>query len=185
MNLRKPVGGRSLHQSTISFGDQTKTSYSTTHTESFSGRSCDGQPLIFQQKSAGSVDLSTPTGSSYGSTHSRDVHSPKDVMPQSVLRDVRTRNRIHNWEGLIMKEITNPLEATPYRSSYHTEHCSPAASAQPTGAAGQAALWHQHNILTGEDGGPVGPGNPRRQSRERLLWAARCRETDRLSLCLY
>ncbi|KAG7334613.1 hypothetical protein KOW79_001209 [Hemibagrus wyckioides] len=79
--------GRPLHQTTLCLGDQTPC-YSTTHTQSFCGRRDDGQPLVFllrdpcypsQHRRA--LDLRNVLDS-VSSTHSRDVHSPKDITPE-------------------------------------------------------------------------------------------------------
>ncbi|KAG9264115.1 hypothetical protein AMEX_G22353 [Astyanax mexicanus] len=193
---RSAAGGRRLHQTTLSLGDQNQTTFTTEQKQNFSGRSRKDQPLIYQQRDPSyssqhysSADHSNISAkSSYTSTHSRDVHNPKDMTPSSVLRSLRSRNWTRNREGLAVKEITNPPESTVYISSYHTQYCGPAncpASSLQTGASGQPTRWHQHNILTGEDRGPARPETARRLSGDRLLWATRRLETDCPSLHLY
>ncbi|XP_058272696.1 uncharacterized protein LOC131369842 [Hemibagrus wyckioides] len=182
--------GRPLHQTTLCLGDQTPC-YSTTHTQSFCGRRDDGQPLVFllrdpcypsQHRRA--LDLRNVLDS-VSSTHSRDVHSPKDITPHDVLRSLRDRNWTRNHEGLDMKEVTNPPGDTAYRSSYRSDHCATETSARCQQASGRPTDWHRHNVLTGEERAPAGPGEPRRKCVEREMCASHRWEGDCTSLRLY
>ncbi|XP_062875160.1 uncharacterized protein LOC134336347 isoform X2 [Trichomycterus rosablanca] len=181
-----------MHRTTFSLGDHT-TTYSTIHTESFSGRSRDGQPLVFLLRDPKypsqhyySLDLSNvPKGPSYTLTHSREVHDHKEVTPHDVLQRLRTRNWMHNCEGLAVKEVANPPEDTPYRSFYHSDHCIQSASTRPANASGQPTHWHHHDIITGEEKAPAGPGKPGKVSLEKRIWPVRRWETDCTGLRLY
>ncbi|KAF4093217.1 hypothetical protein AMELA_G00029780 [Ameiurus melas] len=187
--------GRRMHQTTFSLGDQTPR-YSTTHTESFSCRRDDGRPLVFHltdpsypsQHRSGLVLKNISKGPSFSSTHSRDVHSPKDITPHDLLRSLRARNWTRNREGLAMKEVTNPPEDTSYRSSYGSDHCDAAAAAasgQSERASGRPTRWHRHDILTGEERPPAGPREPKKKCVEGQISAARRWENDCTSLRLY
>ncbi|KAB5553571.1 hypothetical protein PHYPO_G00040140 [Pangasianodon hypophthalmus] len=184
--------GRPLHQTTFCLGDQTPC-YSTTHAESFCGRRDDGQLLAFFPREPSypsqhhsDLDLrNISEGSSFSSTHSRDVHGPKDVTAHDVLRSLRTRNWTRNRESLAMKEVTNPPEDTPYRSSYRSDHCGAATSGQSEQACGRPTRWHRHDILTGAERSPAGPGEPKKKSIERQICAVRRWESDCTSMRLY
>ncbi|KAK2916305.1 hypothetical protein QQF64_024809 [Cirrhinus molitorella] len=172
-------GKRPMHQSTLTFGDQTKSIYSTTHAESFSGRGRDGQALVFLPRDPcypsqhdGKLDLSN-IHVSRGQTQSRDVHAPKDIVPHYILHKVGVQNRTQNREGCVMKEVTNPAEATLYQTTYQTVHCATSDRYQTNEASGQPVPWHRHNIITGEEKAAAGPGQARRESGESILWAAR------------
>ncbi|KAK9977669.1 hypothetical protein ABG768_019470 [Culter alburnus] len=182
---------RSMHQSTLTLGDQTKSIYSTTHAESFSGRRRDGQALVFlpQDPCYPSQHNRKPDLSNIhvtqAQTHSRDVHGPKDIIPHHVLHRVGVQNRAQNRDGFVMKEVTNPTEATTYQTTYRTVHCSTSSRYQTNESSGQPVSWHRHNIITGEEKTSAGTVQPRRQSGESVLWAARRSETHYDSFRLY
>ncbi|CAM4373317.1 unnamed protein product [Leuciscus chuanchicus] len=182
---------RPMHQSTLTLGDQTKSIYSTTHSESFSGRGRDGQELVFLPRDSrypsqhNRSDLSNMPRVTQAQTHSRDLHGPKDIVPHHVLHRVGVQNRAQNRDGFVMKEVTNPTEATLYQTTYQTVHCSTSSRYQTNESSGQPVSWHMHNIITGEEKAAAGPGRPRRQSGESILWAARRWETQCDSFRLY
>ncbi|XP_055049988.2 uncharacterized protein [Misgurnus anguillicaudatus] len=184
-------GKRPMHRSTLILGDQTESVYSTTHAESFSRRGHDGQALVFPFRDPlspsqhnGKLDLSNVQVTA-GQTHSRDVHGPKDIVPHYVLHSAGEQNKTRNYGGRVMKEVTNPNEVTPYQTTYHTEHCNTSTRYLTDESSGHPVLWHKHNIITGEEKTPFGPGQSRRQSGERGLWAARRWETQCDSFRLY
>ncbi|XP_029599278.1 uncharacterized protein LOC115181501 [Salmo trutta] len=188
-----PRQGRLMHQSTLSLGDPqgSGTNYTTTHTQSYCGREADGQPLVFfprdpayPSQHTSQLDLSH-TSSSQSQTHSRDIHNPKAIIPFNVLHRLGQSNWSRNRDGVAMREVTNPKEPTPYWTTYRSEHRGPSPSPSPHHPTGRPTLWHQHDILTGEARSPAGPGNARRQSGERVLWATRRWGTDCCSLRLY
>ncbi|XP_059203913.1 uncharacterized protein LOC131983242 isoform X2 [Centropristis striata] len=184
---------RRLHQSTLTFGD-TVPCYSTTHSQSFSGRSSDGRPLVFhlrepsfpsQHHSCLDVsDIATPLQSLLQS-HTKDVHGPKHITP-------RTNLRVDNWaryrSGQAVREITNPpdpLDPPEYCSTYRAGHTLPLSGSSPQLAGGKPTQWHHHDVLTGEQRQEEHPGKACRQTRDQLLWAARRWETDCCALRLY
>ncbi|XP_016104475.1 uncharacterized protein [Sinocyclocheilus grahami] len=184
-------GKRPMHQSTLTLCDQTKSIYSTTHAESFSGRGYDGQALVFLPRDPcyvsqhdGKPDLSN-IHVSQGQTHSRDVHGPKDIVPHYILHRVGVQNRTQNREGFVMKEVTNPAEATLHQTTYQTAHCTTSNRYQTNEASGQPVPWHRHNIITGEEKAAAGPWQARRQSGESILCAARRCEMHSDSFHLY
>ncbi|KAK5913518.1 hypothetical protein CgunFtcFv8_008041 [Champsocephalus gunnari] len=181
---------RTLHQSTLDLGD-TAPCYTTTHSQSYSGESAGGRPLIFHLRDPSfpsqhrnRLDLSTALqGPLQGplQSHSADVHGPKHITP-------RTDQRKENWaryrSGQAIREITNP-QPTESWSSYRAGHTLRAPE-EPCLPAGRATQWHQHNLLTGEPRQQAGgPGGPFRRRRDELLWVARPRETDCTALRLY
>nr|XP_017210270.2 uncharacterized protein LOC103910262 [Danio rerio] len=182
-------GERPMHRSTLTLGDRNTCFYSTTHTESFSRRGHDGQALIFPHRNPcypsqhnGKLDLKNiPV--TQGQTHSRDEYGPKEIIPHYVLHQAGLRNRTQNRQGFVMKEVTNPTEPTPYQSTYHTAHCSRYQTNEDT--SGRPVYWHSHNIITGQEEAAAGPGRPRRQSGESVLWEVRRWETHHDSLRLY
>ncbi|KAK7167699.1 hypothetical protein R3I94_001937 [Phoxinus phoxinus] len=180
-----------MHQSTLTLGDQTKAIYSTTHAESFSGRERDGQELVFLPRDSpypsqhNRSDHLSNMRVIQAQTHSRDLHGPKDIVPHHVLHRVGVQNRAQNRGGSVMKEVTNPTEATLYQTTYQTVHCSTSSRYRTNESSGQPVSWHRHNIITGEEKAAAGPGRPRRQSGERVLWAARRWETHCDSFRLY
>ncbi|KAF4116123.1 hypothetical protein G5714_003612 [Onychostoma macrolepis] len=177
-------GKRPMHQSTLTLGDQTKPIYSTTHAESFSGRDLDGRDPCYSSQHDGKMDLSH-IRVSRGQTHSRDVHGPKDIIPHCILHQVGMQNRTQNREGFVMKEVTNPAEATLYQTTYQTVHCTSSKRYQTNEARGQPVPWHRHNIITGQEKAAAGPGQVRRRSGESILWAARRWEMHSDSFRLY
>ncbi|XP_030262732.1 uncharacterized protein LOC115575075 [Sparus aurata] len=177
---------RHLHQSTIDFGD-TAPCYTTTHNQSYSGRSSDGRPLIFHLRdpsfpSQHRARLDLRTNTDPLQSHSQQVHEPEHVT-------ARTDSKKENWarycSGQAVREITNPQGPSEYWTTHRTEHTLPVTDGSPQLAGGRPTQWHHHNILTGEQRQTAGPGNPSRRSRDRLLWAARRWETDCCSLRLY
>ncbi|KAL2100608.1 hypothetical protein ACEWY4_002369 [Coilia grayii] len=185
-------GNRSMHESTLTMTDSAETNYTTVMAESYCGRDPGGQPLIFFHRDAefpsqhiSTLDLSN-TSITYTPTHSRDVHSPKDVIPHNVLRSYGLRNFTHNHQGLAMKEVTNPPGLTLYQSSYHDSHQRTSASIShcipPTG---RPTPWHSHNILTGEEVRSADPGKARKTARNKPLCAQQPWETDCTALRLY
>ncbi|XP_078126697.1 uncharacterized protein LOC144530816 isoform X2 [Sander vitreus] len=181
---------RHLHQSTLNLGD-TAPSYTTTHNQSYSGRSADGRPLIFHLRDPSfpsqhrtQLDLSnisTPLQCPLQS-HTKDVHRPKHITP-------RTDPKVENWaryrSGQAVREITNPQAPSHFWTTYKAGYTPPVTDSSPQLAGGRPTQWHQHNILTGEQRQTNGPGEPRRRSRDKLLWAARRWETDCSALRLY
>ncbi|KTG38560.1 hypothetical protein cypCar_00001028 [Cyprinus carpio] len=123
--------------------------------KSFSGRGLDGQALVFLPRHPcypsqhdGKLELSHIRVSRGGQTHSRDVHGPKDIIPHYILHGVGLQNRTQNSEGFVMKEVTNPAEATLYQTTYQTVHCTTSKRYQTNEARGQPVRWHSHNIIT-------------------------------------
>ncbi|XP_010734767.3 uncharacterized protein LOC109136689 isoform X1 [Larimichthys crocea] len=193
---------RHLHQSTLHLGD-TAPCYSTTHHQTYSGRSASGRPLIFRLRDPSfpsqhhtRLDLSNNTSTPLEApllSHSQDVHRPKSIT-------TRIKTKEENWaqyrSGQAVREITNPQDLSEYWTSYKTAHSLPVTEDSPQLAGGKPTQWHQHNILTGspcmvlevltgEQRQMAGPGKPSRRSRDKLLWATRCRETDCSALRLY
>ncbi|XP_047428262.1 uncharacterized protein LOC124998111 [Mugil cephalus] len=179
---------RHLHKSTLSFGDAPSI-YTTTHTQSFSGRSADGRPLIFQLREPSfpsqhqsQLDLgyNITQLQSVLLSHSKEVHGPKHVT-------LRTDPRLENWARYrsrqTAREITNPQDSSETSTTYKTEHTVPVTDTSPQQASGKPTRWHQHNILTGEQKQTA--GKPSRRSRNKALWASRSRETDCCALRLY
>lgn len=66
-----------------------------------------------------------------------------------TLHRVGVQNRTQNREGFVMKEVTNPAEATLYQTTYQTVHCTTSKRYQTNEARGQPVPWHRHNIITG------------------------------------
>ncbi|XP_060748510.1 uncharacterized protein LOC132861140 [Tachysurus vachellii] len=194
MSKSKRCNVRPMHQTTLCLGDQTPC-YSTTHSQSFCGRRDDGQPLVFllrdpcypsQHHCSLHLRNISEGISSFSSTHSRDVHSLKDVTPPDVLRSLRTRNWTRNCEGLAMKEVTTPPEETVYSSLYRSDYCAAETSARCQQASGRPSDWHRHNILTGEESAPAGPPRePKRNRVEMEIFPARRWDSDCTSLRLY
>ncbi|XP_028842312.1 uncharacterized protein LOC114794128 [Denticeps clupeoides] len=183
---------RPMHQTTFTLGDQAINTYSTTQAESYSGMDAQGKPLIFFYRDApypsqhyGNLDITSNTGAIQTQTHSRHVYTPKTITEHHVLHSHQARNRTRNCEGETMKEVTNPPETTPYITTYCSEHSVPKGGSDSTPPTGKPTLWHRHDILTGQDRGPVNQGRGRRASRDKVLWADRRWETDSGSLRLY
>ncbi|XP_062388667.1 uncharacterized protein LOC134077214 isoform X1 [Sardina pilchardus] len=182
---------RPMHETTLTLKDSADTNYTTVMAESYSGRDTRGQPLIFSFRDPQfpsqhdrKLDLSN-TIATYTATHSRDVHSPKDIIPHNVLYNSRMRNWTRSHEGLAMKEVTNPTGSTLFRSSYHDNHQNPSSSiGHGVTSMGRPTAWHSHDILTGEDKRPAGPGKPK-TTRDDSLRAQRRWETDSSALRLY
>ncbi|KAM8723748.1 uncharacterized protein AB9X84_003642 isoform 1-T2 [Acanthopagrus schlegelii] len=177
---------RHLHQSTVDFGDMAPC-YTTTHNQSYCGRSSDGRPLIFHLRdpSFPSQHRTRPdrrTNPDPPPSHSREVTEPKHTTART---DPKKENWARYCSGQAVREITNPQGPSEYRTTHRTEHTLPVPDGSPQLAGGRPTQWHQHNILTGEQRQTAGPGNPSRRSRDRLLWAARRWETDCCSLRLY
>ncbi|XP_018524116.1 uncharacterized protein LOC108878183 [Lates calcarifer] len=180
---------RHLHQSTLTLGD-TAPCYTTTHTQSYSGLSADGRPLIFHLRDPGfpsqhhnCLDLSNVTALQCPQlSHTKDVHRPQHITP-------RTDPTAENWaryrSGQAVREITNPQDPSEYWTTYRLEHTPPVTDGSTQLAGGRPTQWHQHNILTGEQKQTAGPEKPSRQIRDEPLWAARRWETDCSALRLY
>ncbi|XP_044037544.1 uncharacterized protein LOC122869056 isoform X2 [Siniperca chuatsi] len=144
---------RHLHQSTLNLGD-TAPCYTTTHNQSYSGRSTDGRPLIFHLRDPSfpsqhqtRLDLSHNTAPPQCplQSHTKEVHRPKHVTP-------RTDPKVENWaryrSGQAVREITNPQDPSEYWTTYKTEHTHPVTDGSAHLAGGRPTQWHQHNILT-------------------------------------
>ncbi|XP_049926143.1 uncharacterized protein LOC126406058 [Epinephelus moara] len=181
---------RHLHQSTLNLGDMAAC-YTTTHNQSYSGRLADGRPLIFHLRDPSfpsqhrsQLDLSHNITSMQCllQSHTKHEHGPKHITP-------RTNLKVENWaryrSGQAVKEITNPQDPSEYWTTYKTWHTLPVTDGLPQLTGGRPTKWHQHNILTGEQRQTVGQGKPIRRTRDNLLWAARCWETDCSALRLY
>ncbi|XP_032393019.1 uncharacterized protein LOC116702749 [Etheostoma spectabile] len=180
---------RHLHKSNLILGD-TSPCYTTTHNQSYSGRSADGRLLIFHLREPSfpsqhrtQLDLSntsTPLQCALQS-HTKDVHRPKHITP-------RTDPKVENWaryrSGQAVREITNPQDPFDSWTTYKAGYTPPVTDGSPQLAGGRPTQWHQHNIVTGEQKQTNGPGEPRRRSRDKLLWAARRWETDCCALRL-
>ncbi|XP_026180194.1 uncharacterized protein LOC113140539 [Mastacembelus armatus] len=198
---------RHLHQSTLNLGD-TAPCYTTIHSQSYSGRSTDGRPLIFHLRDPSfpsqhhtCLDLSnslTPLQFPLLS-HTKEVHSPKHITPRV---DLKVENWTRYHSGQTVRELTNPQNPSEYWTTYKTNHTPPGTGSLPQLASGTPTQWHQHDILTGsiysaelytsrnkkkfgEKKQAAGPGKPRRQSRDKLLWATRRWEMDYSALRLY
>ncbi|XP_041941758.1 uncharacterized protein LOC121705076 isoform X2 [Alosa sapidissima] len=196
LSSRRPAV-RPMHESTLTLTDSTDTNYTTVMAESYSGRDSRGQPLIFflrdppfPSQHDSKLDLSNAL-TTYTATHSRNVHSPKDIIPypstiqHNVLHSSRNRNWTRSHEGLAMKEVTNPTGSTLFRSSYRDSHQNPSLSiGHGVSPMGHPISWHSHDILTGEDKRPAGPGKPK-TARDDSLQAQRHWETDSSTLRLY
>ncbi|XP_074511872.1 uncharacterized protein LOC141780505 [Sebastes fasciatus] len=180
---------RHLHQSTLNLGDAAPC-YTTTHSQSYSGRSADGCPLIFHLRDPSfpsqhqtHLDFSNNTAplQSPLQSHTKDVHGPKHITPRTDLKG-------EHWalyrSGQAVRETTNSHDPSEYWTTYKTEHTLPVTDGSPQLAGGRPTQWHHHNILSGELRQTGGPGEPRR-SRHELLWAARRWETDCCALRLY
>ncbi|XP_067472305.1 uncharacterized protein [Thunnus thynnus] len=181
---------RHLHQSTLNLGD-TAPCYTTTHTQSYCGRSADGRPLIFHLRDPSfpsqhqtQLDLSDDITVLRGplQSHSADVHTPKHITPRA---DMKVENWARYCSGQAVREITNPPDPSEYETTYMTEHRLPVSDGSPHQPCGRPTQWHQHDILTGEQKQQTGPVKPSRRSRDKLLWVARRRETDCSALRLY
>ncbi|KAL4659046.1 hypothetical protein GN956_G3419 [Arapaima gigas] len=183
---------RPMHQSTLSLGCPSSHScYITTHARSYSRRGEDGRPRRFFYRDApfpsqhlSSLELShmAPV---HVESHTRDVHGPKDVIPPHILHELGLRNRKQNQLGLVMKEVANPPKPTTYQTTYRTDHGDPSHGTSCARSTGLPTRWHCHDILTGEERRPAGPGEPRRRSGDHVLWATRRWETDCCALRLY
>ncbi|KAA0705719.1 hypothetical protein E1301_Tti004481 [Triplophysa tibetana] len=192
MNTAVVKGKRPMHRSTLILGDHTKSYYSTTHAECYSGRGRDGHPLVFLSRDSlypsqrtGKLDMTSNMTTTPVKTHSRDVHGPKDIVPHHVLHSTGEQNKTRNRGGLEMKDITHPNEFTQYQTTYHNEHCNTTPSRLTYESSGQPIYWHSHNILTGEERTPAGPGRLRRESGDMVLWATRRWDTQHDSFRLY
>ncbi|XP_073350530.1 uncharacterized protein [Pagrus major] len=181
---------RHLHQSTIHLGDMAPC-YTTTHNQSYSGRSSDGRPVIFYLRDPSfpsqhhaHLDLSDSTDppQSQLQSHSKEVHGPKRITART---DPKKENWARYHSGQAVREITNSQDPPEYRTTHRTEHTLPVTDGSPRLAGGRPTQWHHHNILTGEQRQTAGPGSPSRRSRDRLLWTVRRWETDCCSLRLY
>ncbi|XP_039466762.1 uncharacterized protein LOC116314293 isoform X1 [Oreochromis aureus] len=183
---------RPMHQSTLSLGD-TPPCYTTTHTQSYSGRSADGRPLVFRLRDPGfpsqhwsQLDLrdNTMPPQSVLQSHSKEVH-----VRQHVTR--RVDPKLENWarynSSRAIRELINHHQHHPSerRSTYRTEHTSPEFNGSSLQASGRQTQWHQHDILTGEPKQVIGPGKSSRRSRDQQLWATRRWETDCTAFRLY
>ncbi|XP_045893430.1 uncharacterized protein LOC123961762 isoform X2 [Micropterus dolomieu] len=147
---------RHLHQSTLNLGD-TAPCYTTTHTQSYSGRSADGRPLVFHLRDPSfpsqhqtRLDLSNSTTELQGplQSHSKEVHGPKHITPRT---DLKVENWARYLSGLAVREITNPRDPSEYWTTYKTEHTLPVTDGPAHLAGGKPTQWHQHNILTEAD----------------------------------
>ncbi|XP_018612653.1 uncharacterized protein LOC108937309 [Scleropages formosus] len=185
-------GARPMHQSTLTLGcPSAHPCYATTHARSYSRRGEDGRPLCFYYRDApfpsqhlSSLKLShmVPVDAE---SHTRDIHGPKDIVPHHVLHELGLRNRKRNQLGQVMREVANPSEPTLYQTTYRSNHSHLSHTATRDHSTGLPTRWHCHDILTGEERRPAGPGEPRRRSRDHMLWAARRWETDCCALRLY
>ncbi|XP_075999062.1 uncharacterized protein LOC142992482 [Genypterus blacodes] len=184
--LRRP-----LHQSTLTLGDMTSAPcYTTTHAQSYCGRAADGRPLIFHlpdpclpSQHLNRLDVGDKATPCLLQSHTREVHGLKHTTP-------RVNMTLENWaryqSGRDVREITNPRDPTLYSTTYRAEHHRlPDTDGPPHWASGKPTQWHRHNILTGEERQPAGPGKPSRRSGDKQLWAARRWETDCCALRLY
>ncbi|XP_056609112.1 uncharacterized protein LOC130426388 isoform X2 [Triplophysa dalaica] len=194
-------GKRPMHRSTLILGDQTKSYYSTTHEECFSGRGRDGQPLVFlppdslyPSQHTGKLEMISNMTTTPATTHSRDVHGPKDIVPHHVLHSTGEQNKTRNRGGLEMKDITHPNEITQYQTTYNNEHCDTSPRHLTNESSGRPIYWHSHNIITGpmllfwttgEERTPAGPGRLRRESGDMVLWETRRWDTQHDSFRLY
>ncbi|KAK5855778.1 hypothetical protein PBY51_007420 [Eleginops maclovinus] len=186
---------RTLHQSTLDLGD-TAPCYTTTHSQSYSGVSADGHPLIFHLRDPSfpsqhwtRLELSTSSNALQGplqgplQSHSADVHGPKHI---TLRTDQRELNWVRYLSGWVVRDITNPQSPSESWTSHRAGHTLPAAEEPCLQAGGRATQWHQHNILTGEPrqqaGGQRGAFKRR---RDELLWMTRPRETDCTAFRLY
>ncbi|XP_062388668.1 uncharacterized protein LOC134077214 isoform X2 [Sardina pilchardus] len=116
---------------------------------------------------------------------SADTNYTTVMAEHNVLYNSRMRNWTRSHEGLAMKEVTNPTGSTLFRSSYHDNHQNPSSSiGHGVTSMGRPTAWHSHDILTGEDKRPAGPGKPK-TTRDDSLRAQRRWETDSSALRLY
>ncbi|KAM7387569.1 hypothetical protein PAMA_009946 [Pampus argenteus] len=182
---------RHLHESTLSLGDTAAPCYTSTHTQSYCGRSADGRPLIFHLRDPSfpsqhrsQLDLSNNTAAMQCllQSHTADVHRPKHITPRA---DMKVENWARYCSGQAVREVTNPQHPPEYSTTYMTELRPPVGDGSTLQPSGRPTLWHQHDILTGERRQQTDPGKLCRRSRDKLLWAARRRETDCCALRLY
>nr|XP_046271801.1 uncharacterized protein LOC124073549 isoform X2 [Scatophagus argus] len=178
---------RLLHESTLNLGD-TAPCYTTTHHQSYSGRSADGRPLIFHLRDPSvpsqhqtGLDLSDITAPPLCplQSHTKELHGPKHVAKRT---DPKEENWARYRSGRAIRELTSPQDASGYQSIYKAEHTLPVPAGSPQLAGGRPTQWHQHNILTGELRQAAGP---RTRSGDEPLRAARRWETDCCALRLY
>ncbi|XP_006801973.1 uncharacterized protein LOC102798069 [Neolamprologus brichardi] len=188
---RKPqrFSPRPMHQSTLSLGD-TAPCYTTTHTQSYSGRSADGRPLVFRLRDPSfqhrsQLDLrdnATPPQSVLQS-HSKELYAPQHVTP-------RVDPKLEFWtrykSSRAIRELISHHQHHPpeSQSTYRTEHATPEFGGSSLQASGRQTQWHRHDILTGEPK-QFEPGKSSRRSRDQQLWAARRWETDCTACRLY
>ncbi|XP_063077609.1 uncharacterized protein LOC134467682 [Engraulis encrasicolus] len=184
---------RTMHEGNLNMiTNSPETNYTTVTAEAFSGRGRRGETLVFFPRDAefpsqhsSSLDLSN-SPIAYMATHSRDVHSPKDITPHTVLRSYGLRNLTHNHQGSAMKEVTNPPGSTVYHSSSHDSHQGAYRSdSLSITTMGHPTTWHSHNILTGEEVRPAGPGKPQRAGRIEALCPQPRWEKDCTAFRLY
>ncbi|XP_076608309.1 uncharacterized protein LOC143333833 [Chaetodon auriga] len=181
---------RHLHQSSLNLGDSAP-SCTTTHSQSYCGRSADGRPLLFhlrdpsfpsQHQTRLDVRNDTTRLQSPPQSHTGQVHGPKHISP-------RTDPKVENWaryrSGQAVRDTIDTQDPSEYWTTYKTEHTLPVTDSSSQLAGGKPTQWHQHNILTGEQTQMAGPGKPSRRSRDKLLWADRRWETDCSALRLY
>ncbi|XP_042077453.1 uncharacterized protein LOC102292662 isoform X2 [Haplochromis burtoni] len=140
---------RPMHQSTLSLGD-TPPCYTTTHTQSYSGRSVDGRPLVFrlrdpsfpsQHRSQLDLRDNNMPPQSVLQSHSKEVYAPQHVTPLLLL----SRESTQSWKtGLgitaaapsesssVIISIIHPSARAPTGRSTRprsstARHCRPAA----------------------------------------------------------
>ncbi|XP_005739950.1 uncharacterized protein LOC102205829 isoform X2 [Pundamilia nyererei] len=183
---------RPMHQSTLSLGD-TPPCYTTTHTQSYSGRSADGRPLVFrlrdpsfpsQHRSQLDLRDNNMPPQSVLQSHSKEVYAPQHVTP-------RVDPKLENWtrynSSRAIRELISQHQHHPpeCQSTYRTEHPTPEFDGLSLQASGRQTQRHRHDILTGEPTQVFEPGKSSRRSRDQQLWATRRWETDCTAFRLY
>ncbi|KAK2832954.1 hypothetical protein Q5P01_016843 [Channa striata] len=189
-NKAKNTRPRHLHQSTLNLGD-TAPCFTTTHTQSYSGRSADGCPLIFHLRDPSFPSQHHPHLDLCDNltplqrpplTHSTEVYRPHHITPRP---DLKGENWARYRSGQAVREVTNPQDPPEYWTTYTTDHSSTVTNVPTQLAGGRPTEWHQHNILTGEPRQTAVSRKHYRKTRDKLLWAARRWERDCSALRLY
>ncbi|XP_063326955.1 uncharacterized protein LOC134625634 [Pelmatolapia mariae] len=146
---------RPMHQSTLSLGD-TPPCYTTTHTQSYSGRSADGRPLVFrlrdpsfpsQHRSQLDLRDNTMPPQSVLQSHSKEVYAPQHVTPRV---DPKLENWVRYNSSRAIRELISHHQHHPpeCRSTYRMEHPTPEFNSSSLQASGRQTQRHQHDILT-------------------------------------
>ncbi|XP_067332555.1 uncharacterized protein [Channa argus] len=158
---------------------------------SYSGRSADGCPLVFHMRD--------PSFSSHHHTHldlrdnltplqrpllshNKEVYRPHHITPRP---DLKFENWARYRSGQSVREITNPQDPPEYWSTYKKDHSPTVTNVSTQLAGGRPTQWHQHDILTGKPQQTAVSGKHCRQTRDKLLWAAKRWERDCSALRLY